>query len=210
MDFMPSQILTVYIRCQQSGKTSPQAQTLQCQEGSENCVPISKLELTLIVPGFHPSPANSALGTQKKQNWKQSNSSGCSCWLSMQGTPLQSSWRFWQSRTPSWGSSLLGARWGAGLFTLHLRPNIWGNCNHLILPCWLQEESGYTTQGRVSSHSLPCVSPFFLPFPCLLFIPRPSYPPVLYSSLILFLSFLWTSKTKHFGGKLKTEVNPYF
>lgn len=104
LGFLSSQILPVLVLWHQRGIILPQTWTPPCQEGSENCVPISKLELTSIVPGLHPSPEHSPLGIEKKRNWKQLNSSGGSCWLSRQETPLQSSWWFWQSRIPaSWG-----------------------------------------------------------------------------------------------------------
>lgn len=127
LGLLPSQILPVRVGRHQCGIILPQTWTLQCQEGSKNLVPIDfQAGADLDCPRTSPSPEHSALDMEKKQNWKQLNSSGGSCWLSRRGTPLQSSWWFWQSRIPSRGSSLLGARWGAGLFTQHLRPNSWG------------------------------------------------------------------------------------
>lgn len=113
-----------------------------------------------------------------------------------------------QDSLPSRGSSLLGARWGAGMFTQHLRPNSWGNCNHLILPCWLEEEFGYTARGRgFHSLSLALWVSSSLPF-CknLVFPPHVHYPPLAVSPFLLFFA----SKAKYCWRSFKTERNSLF
>lgn len=59
------QILIVHISKHQLRIILLQTQALQSQEGFESCVPISRLELTLIVLGHHPSPTYYAIGPQK-------------------------------------------------------------------------------------------------------------------------------------------------
>lgn len=192
---LPSRVLPVHIGWHRCGIILPQARTVQCQEGPENRVPIDfQAGADLDCPRMSPF-------TWALCSWHGEET---------QLETVEFLWRLLltkQARDPTaefmavlaeqdslWGSSLLGARWGAGLFTQHLRPNSWGDCNHLILPCWLEEEFGYTTRGRGFLSSflavclflspLLCFKSFLSPHPLSLYDPSPlpfsTFPSFLY------------------------------
>lgn len=195
LGLLPGQFLPAHTGWHQCGIILPQAWALQCQEGSENRVPIDfQAGADLDCPRM--SPFTWALCSWHGGETKLETVEFL-WWLLLTKQardPIAEFMVVLAEQDSLRGSSLLGARWGAGLFTQHLRPNSWGNCNHLILPCWLEEEFGYTTQGRgfLCSVLALCVSSFppfrvlkfsflfLLPLYCPSSLPFSTFPSFLY------------------------------
>lgn len=125
------------------------------QEGSENCVPVSKSELTLIVQDFtlHLHTPLLALRGIKCETVRflgllltqQAGTPQRPCGLAVQ--------------------NLLGARWGAACLHYIPDPTAGGTVTTLILPAALKQNLIIPQEEDVSfSHSL-CLSPPFFPSP---------------------------------------------
>lgn len=211
LGLLPSQILPVRVGWHQCGIILPQTWTLQCQEGSENLVPIDfQAGADLDCP--RTSPFTWALCSWHEEETKLET--------------VEFLWRLLltkQARDPTEEFMVVlaeqdslprfqppGGQMRGGLVYTASQTKQLGDGNHLILPCWLEEEFGYTTQGRgfLSSFLTLCLSSFS-PFPVLKFSS-----PCLFITPPLFLFQLsplfFTSKTKCYGRMLKTDRSPLF
>lgn len=188
LGLLPSQILPVRVGWHQCGIILPQTWTLQCQEGSENLVPIDfQAGADLDCP--RTSPFTWALCSWHGEETKLET--------------VEFLWRLLltkQARDPTAEFMVVlaeqdslprfqppGGQMRGGLVYTASQTKQLGDGNHLILPCWLEEEFGYTTQRERLPQLIPhFVSLFLFPLSCLkIFLPLSLY----YPSALPFSTF---------------------